>query len=81
MLYFLSVDQWHRVAAWLYGGGLTGLFVTSTLFHTAAWKISHLRCVCVCVAESAGRDLADVHVCLLIAALVDIYITLRHAVV
>lgn len=37
--------------------------------------------VCVCVAESAGRDLADVHVCLLIAALVDIYITLRHAVV
>uniref|UniRef100_A0A667YJ07 Monocyte to macrophage differentiation-associated 2a n=1 Tax=Myripristis murdjan TaxID=586833 RepID=A0A667YJ07_9TELE len=43
VLYFLSVDQWHRVAAWLYGMGLTGLFVTSTLFHTAAWKISHLR--------------------------------------
>ncbi|XP_035037716.1 monocyte to macrophage differentiation factor 2 isoform X3 [Hippoglossus stenolepis] len=43
VLYFLSVDQWHRVAAWLYGSGLTGLFVTSTLFHTAAWKISHLR--------------------------------------
>lgn len=63
VLYFLSVDQWHRVAAWLYGSGLTGLFVTSTLFHTAAWKISHLRCVCVGVAENAGRDLADVHVC------------------
>uniref|UniRef100_A0A8C2ZBK2 Monocyte to macrophage differentiation associated 2 n=1 Tax=Cyclopterus lumpus TaxID=8103 RepID=A0A8C2ZBK2_CYCLU len=45
VLYFLSVDQWHRVAAWLYGSGLTGLFVTSTLFHTAAWKISHLRMV------------------------------------
>lgn len=43
VLYFLSVDQWHRTAAWLYGSGLTGLFVTSTLFHTAAWKISHLR--------------------------------------
>uniref|UniRef100_H3CEC7 Monocyte to macrophage differentiation associated 2 n=1 Tax=Tetraodon nigroviridis TaxID=99883 RepID=H3CEC7_TETNG len=43
VLYFLSVDQWQRTAAWLYGGGLTGLFVTSTLFHTAAWKISHLR--------------------------------------
>lgn len=45
VLYFLSVDQWHRVAAWLYGSGLTGLFITSTLFHAAAWKISHLRCV------------------------------------
>lgn len=43
VLYFLSVDRWHRVAAWLYGSGLTGLFITSTLFHTAAWKISHLR--------------------------------------
>uniref|UniRef100_A0A3Q3AYR5 Monocyte to macrophage differentiation-associated 2a n=1 Tax=Kryptolebias marmoratus TaxID=37003 RepID=A0A3Q3AYR5_KRYMA len=43
VLYFLSVDKWHRVAAGLYGSGLTGLFVTSTLFHTAAWKISHLR--------------------------------------
>uniref|UniRef100_A0A3B5QW32 Monocyte to macrophage differentiation associated 2 n=2 Tax=Xiphophorus maculatus TaxID=8083 RepID=A0A3B5QW32_XIPMA len=42
-LYFLSVDKWHRVAALLYGSGLTGLFLTSTLFHTAAWKISHLR--------------------------------------
>ncbi|XP_022063524.1 monocyte to macrophage differentiation factor 2a isoform X1 [Acanthochromis polyacanthus] len=45
VLYFLSVDQWHCVAAWLYGSGLTGLFITSTLFHTAAWKISHLRTV------------------------------------
>ncbi|KAM8824424.1 monocyte to macrophage differentiation factor 2a isoform 2-T2 [Synchiropus picturatus] len=45
VLYFLSTDQWQRVAAGLYGGGLTGLFVTSTLFHTAAWKISHLRTV------------------------------------
>lgn len=52
VLYFLSVDQWHRVAAWLYGSGLTGLFITSTLFHTAAWKIGHLRSVCVCVYQS-----------------------------
>ncbi|XP_047215566.1 monocyte to macrophage differentiation factor 2-like isoform X2 [Girardinichthys multiradiatus] len=43
VLYFLSVDKWHQVAALLYGSGLTGLFLTSTLFHTAAWKISHLR--------------------------------------
>uniref|UniRef100_A0A665TX27 Monocyte to macrophage differentiation associated 2 n=1 Tax=Echeneis naucrates TaxID=173247 RepID=A0A665TX27_ECHNA len=43
VLYFLSGDPWHRVAAWLYGSGLTGLFITSTLFHTAAWKVSHLR--------------------------------------
>uniref|UniRef100_A0A8C5DLX3 Uncharacterized protein n=1 Tax=Gouania willdenowi TaxID=441366 RepID=A0A8C5DLX3_GOUWI len=43
LLYFHSMDQWHRVAAWLYGSGLTGLFITSTLFHTAAWKIGHLR--------------------------------------
>lgn len=49
VLYFLSVDRWHCVAAWLYGSGLTGLFITSTLFHTAAWKISHRRCVFVCV--------------------------------
>uniref|UniRef100_A0A665TXV7 Monocyte to macrophage differentiation associated 2 n=1 Tax=Echeneis naucrates TaxID=173247 RepID=A0A665TXV7_ECHNA len=46
VLYFLSGDPWHRVAAWLYGSGLTGLFITSTLFHTAAWKVSHLRSVC-----------------------------------
>lgn len=45
MLHFQSVDQWHRASAWLYGAGLTGLFVTSTLFHTVAWKISHLRSV------------------------------------
>lgn len=65
VLYFLSVDRWHRVAAWLYGSGLTGLFITSTLFHTAAWKISHLRCVFVCVlgGGSADRDLADVPSC------------------
>ncbi|XP_077474723.1 monocyte to macrophage differentiation factor 2a [Stigmatopora argus] len=45
VLYFLSGDLWHRIAAWLYGSGLTGLFVTSTLFHATAWKISHLRMV------------------------------------
>lgn len=52
-LYFLSVDKWHRVAALLYGSGLTGLFLTSTLFHTAAWKISHLRWVLAPVCISA----------------------------
>ncbi|XP_038840149.1 monocyte to macrophage differentiation factor 2-like, partial [Salvelinus namaycush] len=43
VLYFLSVDQWQAAAAWLYGAGLSGLFISSTLFHTVAWKIRHLR--------------------------------------
>ncbi|XP_042170670.1 monocyte to macrophage differentiation factor 2-like isoform X5 [Oncorhynchus tshawytscha] len=42
VLYFLSVDQWQAAAAWLYGAGLSGLFISSTLFHTVAWKIRHL---------------------------------------
>uniref|UniRef100_A0A4W5KRC7 Monocyte to macrophage differentiation associated 2 n=1 Tax=Hucho hucho TaxID=62062 RepID=A0A4W5KRC7_9TELE len=45
VLYFLSVDQWQAAAAWLYGAGLSGLFISSTLFHTVAWKIRHLRLV------------------------------------
>uniref|UniRef100_A0A674D822 Monocyte to macrophage differentiation associated 2 n=1 Tax=Salmo trutta TaxID=8032 RepID=A0A674D822_SALTR len=45
VLYFLSVDQWQAAAAWLYGAGLSGLFISSTLFHTVAWKIRHLRIV------------------------------------
>ncbi|XP_034151481.1 monocyte to macrophage differentiation factor 2 isoform X2 [Esox lucius] len=48
VLYFLSVDQWQAMAAWLYGVGLSGLFVSSTLFHTVTWKITHLRQVEQC---------------------------------
>uniref|UniRef100_A0A674CHI0 Monocyte to macrophage differentiation associated 2 n=1 Tax=Salmo trutta TaxID=8032 RepID=A0A674CHI0_SALTR len=33
VLHFLSEDQWERVSAWLYGAGLTSLFLISTLFH------------------------------------------------
>ncbi|KAG7265326.1 hypothetical protein CRUP_021635 [Coryphaenoides rupestris] len=45
MLHFRSDDQWERVSAWLYGAGLSSLFIISTLFHTVAWKKSHLRMV------------------------------------
>uniref|UniRef100_A0AAZ3NZY2 Monocyte to macrophage differentiation-associated 2b n=1 Tax=Oncorhynchus tshawytscha TaxID=74940 RepID=A0AAZ3NZY2_ONCTS len=45
VLHFLSEDQWERVSAWLYGAGLTSLFLISTLFHTVTWKKSHLRSV------------------------------------
>ncbi|XP_071246312.1 monocyte to macrophage differentiation factor 2-like isoform X2 [Salvelinus alpinus] len=45
VLHFLSDDQWERVSAWLYGAGLTSLFLISTLFHTVTWKKSHLRSV------------------------------------
>ena len=42
-LYFLSDDDWETISAWIYGLGLCGLFVVSTVFHTIAWKKSHLR--------------------------------------
>uniref|UniRef100_A0A8D0RWX2 Monocyte to macrophage differentiation associated 2 n=1 Tax=Sus scrofa TaxID=9823 RepID=A0A8D0RWX2_PIG len=42
-LYFLSDDHWETVSAWVYGLGLCGLFVVSTVFHTISWKKSHLR--------------------------------------
>lgn len=78
MLYFLSVDQWHRTAAWLYGSGLTALFITSTLFHTAAWKISHLRCVCVCVyAGARGREEFATRACLS-STLIDSVCEIQH---
>lgn len=42
-LYFLSDDDWETLSAWVYGLGLCGLFVVSTVFHTVSWKKSHLR--------------------------------------
>nr|XP_044603361.1 monocyte to macrophage differentiation factor 2 isoform X1 [Equus asinus] len=44
-LYFLSDDDWETISAWIYGLGLCGLFVVSTVFHTISWKKSHLRMV------------------------------------
>ncbi|KAK3532481.1 hypothetical protein QTP86_018551 [Hemibagrus guttatus] len=45
MLYFLSDDKWESITAWLYGTGLSGLFIMSTMFHTVSWKKSHLQTV------------------------------------
>ncbi|XP_054866063.1 monocyte to macrophage differentiation factor 2-like [Amphiprion ocellaris] len=45
VLHFQSEDQWERLSAWVYGAGLSSLFIISTLFHTVAWKKSHLRSV------------------------------------
>lgn len=46
LLHFHSEDQWERLSAWVYGAGLSSLFIISTLFHTVSWKKSHLRYVC-----------------------------------
>ncbi|XP_056608111.1 monocyte to macrophage differentiation factor 2a [Triplophysa dalaica] len=43
VLYVLSDDQWETISAWMYGTGLSGLFIMSTIFHTVTWKKSHLR--------------------------------------
>uniref|UniRef100_A0A8D1N5R3 Monocyte to macrophage differentiation associated 2 n=1 Tax=Sus scrofa TaxID=9823 RepID=A0A8D1N5R3_PIG len=51
-LYFLSDDHWETVSAWVYGLGLCGLFVVSTVFHTISWKKSHLRTVEHCLHMS-----------------------------
>ncbi|KAK2499741.1 hypothetical protein MC885_009894 [Smutsia gigantea] len=48
-LYFLSDDDWKAISAWIYGLGLCGLFVVSTVFHTISWKKSHLRAVERCL--------------------------------
>uniref|UniRef100_A0A3Q4MJK5 Monocyte to macrophage differentiation-associated 2b n=1 Tax=Neolamprologus brichardi TaxID=32507 RepID=A0A3Q4MJK5_NEOBR len=48
VLHFQSEDQWERLSAWVYGAGLSSLFIISTLFHTVAWKKSHLRSVEQC---------------------------------
>ncbi|XP_014405481.1 PREDICTED: monocyte to macrophage differentiation factor 2 [Myotis brandtii] len=46
-LYLLSDDVWETVSAWIYGLGLCGLFVVSTVFHTVSWKKRHLSCLFV----------------------------------
>ncbi|XP_014651093.1 PREDICTED: monocyte to macrophage differentiation factor 2 [Ceratotherium simum simum] len=51
-LYFLSDDDWETISAWIYGLGLCGLFVVSTVFHTISWKKSHLRMVEHCLHMS-----------------------------
>ncbi|XP_060799044.1 monocyte to macrophage differentiation factor 2a isoform X3 [Neoarius graeffei] len=43
LLYFQSDDKWESITAWLYGTGLSGLFIMSTMFHTVSWKKSHLQ--------------------------------------
>uniref|UniRef100_A0ABI7WH22 Monocyte to macrophage differentiation associated 2 n=1 Tax=Felis catus TaxID=9685 RepID=A0ABI7WH22_FELCA len=48
-LYFLSDDDWETISAWIYGLGLCGLFVVSTVFHTISWKKRHLRMVERCL--------------------------------
>ncbi|XP_016105981.1 monocyte to macrophage differentiation factor 2-like [Sinocyclocheilus grahami] len=45
LLYLLSDDHWEEISAWLYGAGLSSLFIISTVFHTISWKKSHLRSV------------------------------------
>ncbi|XP_037670938.1 monocyte to macrophage differentiation factor 2 isoform X8 [Choloepus didactylus] len=51
-LYILSDDDWEVISAWIYGFGLCGLFVVSTVFHTIAWRKSHLRMVEHCLHMS-----------------------------
>ncbi|GAA6079933.1 monocyte to macrophage differentiation factor 2 isoform X1, partial [Tachysurus ichikawai] len=48
LLYFLSDDHWEEISAWLYGAGLSSLFIISTAFHTITWKKSHMRSVEQC---------------------------------
>ncbi|KAG8145722.1 hypothetical protein E2320_012213 [Naja naja] len=43
VLYILSDNQWEAISAWIYGFGLSGLFIVSTTFHTISWKKRHLR--------------------------------------
>uniref|UniRef100_A0A3P8U9Z2 Uncharacterized protein n=1 Tax=Amphiprion percula TaxID=161767 RepID=A0A3P8U9Z2_AMPPE len=45
VLHFQSEDQWERLSAWVYGAGLSSLFIISTLSIPWAWKKSHLRSV------------------------------------
>ncbi|XP_037241744.1 monocyte to macrophage differentiation factor 2 isoform X1 [Falco rusticolus] len=43
ILYILSDDRWETISAWIYGFGLSSLFIVSTIFHTISWKKRHLR--------------------------------------
>ncbi|XP_060642887.1 monocyte to macrophage differentiation factor 2 [Anolis sagrei] len=49
ILYVLSDNQWEAISAWIYGFGLSGLFIVSTIFHTISWKKRHLRTVEHCL--------------------------------
>ncbi|XP_039216335.1 monocyte to macrophage differentiation factor 2 isoform X1 [Crotalus tigris] len=49
VLYLLSDNQWETISAWIYGFGLSGLFIVSTTFHTISWKKRHLRTVEHCL--------------------------------
>uniref|UniRef100_A0A8B9UWT9 Uncharacterized protein n=1 Tax=Anas zonorhyncha TaxID=75864 RepID=A0A8B9UWT9_9AVES len=55
ILYILSDDQWETISAWIYGFGLSSLFIVSTIFHTISWKKRHLRYQpCLPVAQEGG---------------------------
>lgn len=43
LLHRLSHTGWERVTALVYGLGLVGLFLVSTVFHIITWKKSHMR--------------------------------------
>uniref|UniRef100_A0A4W5MXL3 Monocyte to macrophage differentiation-associated n=1 Tax=Hucho hucho TaxID=62062 RepID=A0A4W5MXL3_9TELE len=45
LLHRLSDDRWEKITAWVYGMGLCGLFLVSTVFHIITWKKSHMRSV------------------------------------
>uniref|UniRef100_A0A670JEA4 Monocyte to macrophage differentiation associated 2 n=1 Tax=Podarcis muralis TaxID=64176 RepID=A0A670JEA4_PODMU len=49
ILHVLSDNPWETISAWIYGFGLSGLFIVSTIFHTISWKKSHLRTVEHCL--------------------------------
>ncbi|XP_063170997.1 monocyte to macrophage differentiation factor 2 isoform X3 [Candoia aspera] len=49
VLHILSDNQWKTISAWIYGFGLSGLFIVSTTFHTISWKKRHLRTVEHCL--------------------------------
>ncbi|XP_061604257.1 monocyte to macrophage differentiation factor isoform X1 [Phyllopteryx taeniolatus] len=43
LLHRLSATNWQCVTAWVYGLGLSALFLVSTVFHVVTWKKSHMR--------------------------------------
>ncbi|XP_015273056.1 PREDICTED: monocyte to macrophage differentiation factor 2, partial [Gekko japonicus] len=51
ILHVLSDNQWETISAWIYGFGLTGLFLVSTIFHTISWKKRHLREHCFALPQ------------------------------
>lgn len=60
ILYILSDDQWETISAWIYGFGLSSLFIVSTIFHTISWKKRHLRYQpCLLVAQEGGTTVLE----------------------